>query len=106
MKDWPAIGGARGIFEIFVPGVFLLFNLFGPIHLFPWMGPGVVSGLHSIASNTRVAILMVICFGYLCGVILRLERADMADHLSAYWHRRFKRRAKRDPAISTETNEP
>lgn len=31
----PTIGGAQGIFEIFVPGMFLLLNLAVVVYLFP-----------------------------------------------------------------------
>ena len=35
MERIPAVGGARGIFDIFVPGAFLLFNLSMALYLWP-----------------------------------------------------------------------
>jgi hypothetical protein len=95
MKDVPTIGGARGVFEIFVPGVFLLVNIVGAIYLFPWISGEVIGGLNRLSANTAAAIVITVCFGYLCGVVLRLQRADLADNASAWWIRRFNPRAKR-----------
>ena len=82
----PAIGGARGIFEIFVPGGFLLLNLIG-------MG-GLVSSLSDDfdqlssfwLSNVAVTTLLVIAFSYLLGVVLRLYKCDPVDRWSSAWH--------------------
>jgi hypothetical protein len=95
MNEVPTIGGARGVFEIFVPGVFLLVNIVGAIYLFPWMSPEIIGSLNRLAANTAAAIVITVCFGYLCGVILRVQRADLADSVSAWWNRHFNPRAKR-----------
>ena len=89
----PAIGGARGIFEIFVPGVFLLLNLSAAIYLFPYTDDDTKRLIVSGASNTILVLVIGICFGYLIGVLLRLFRTDLPDKWSALWLRRFDRHA-------------
>jgi hypothetical protein len=102
MNEVPTIGGARGVFEIFVPGVFLLVNIVGAIYLFPWMSREIIGGLNRLAANAAATIVITVCFGYLCGVVLRLQRADLADSVSAWWIRRFNARAKRPKGPSED----
>jgi len=73
----PTIGRARGVFGIFVPGLFLLANLVVFICLFPWTEDPVLS------------LVLGLGFGYLAGVVLRLFSAEPADKWSAAWLRKF-----------------
>ena len=89
----PTIGGARGIFEIFVPGVFLLLNLSAVIYLFPYTDDETRRLIASGASNPILVLVIGVGFGYLIGVLLRLFRTDLPDKWSALWLRRFDRHA-------------
>ncbi len=93
--DVPAIGKTRGIFEIFVPGVFLLINVTGVLYLLSQ----TVKSLEFIGKCIRYIIgqpglilIILICFGYLIGMILRLLMTDLPDQLSARYHRFFNRK--------------
>lgn len=89
----PTIGGTRGIFEIFVPGVFLLLNIGGVLYLSPFIDQNTKDLLLSASSSPVLGLVIAICFGYLIGILLRLLPVDLADNLSAGWLRRFSRAA-------------
>jgi len=91
----PTIGGARGIFEILVPGVFLLVNLGMVVHLLPFIDDETTGLITACVSDPVVAVVIGVVFGYLLGVILRLFRPSVPDRLSAAWLRRFDRRARK-----------
>lgn len=91
----PTIGGARGIFEIFVPGTFLLLNLGLVVYLFPFIDDETKRLISAGASSPVIALVIAVVFGYLIGVLLRLFRTSIPDRLSAAWHRRFYRHARR-----------
>ena len=88
----PTIGGSRGIFEIFVPGTFLLLNLSVIVYMFPFTDEETRRLIAAGASNPASALIIAISFGYLMGVLLRLFRTDLPDNLSAAWLRIFTRR--------------
>jgi len=88
----PTIGGARGIFEIFVPGVFLLLNLGVCVYLSPFSDNQINALIKAGATNTTIAVILAVCFGYLIGILLRLFRTDFPDRLSGLWHRMTGRR--------------
>jgi hypothetical protein len=90
----PAIGGAKGLFEIFVPGVFLLLNIGLAIFLSPFVDDETKELLVLSASNPILSLVVAVSFGYPIGVILRLFRTNFPDKLSAAWHRRFSRYAR------------
>ena len=89
----PTIGGARGIFEFFVPGVFLLLNLGFATYIFPFTDAETKNGIAAAASSPALVLIIGISFGYLVGVVLRLFQTDLPDRLSAAWLRRFDHRA-------------
>jgi ABC-type multidrug transport system fused ATPase/permease subunit len=95
-KDIPTIGGARGIFEIFVPGVFLLLNLTGIVYLLPFTDTNTKNLILVCFSNPILSLIIIICFGYLIGVILRLFRTEKADRLSAKWNQKFNSYARQE----------
>lgn len=83
--DVPKIGGTRGIFEIFVPGVFLFINLtlilFASVY--PFFGKiGEINEIVKIIFSPLVLIVIFISFGYLLGVVLRLISPNKLDKLS------------------------
>ena len=80
----PTIGGARGIFEIFVPGVFLLLNLGVCVYLSPFSDSQINALIKAGATNTTVALILAVSFGYLIGILLRLFRTDFPDEFSAW----------------------
>lgn len=91
----PTIGGARGIFEIFVPGMFLLLNLGAIVYLFPFTDDETKRLIVSGASNPVLVLVIAVGFGYLIGVLLRLFQTDLPDKWSAAWLRRFRRHARK-----------
>jgi len=92
----PTIGGAKGIFEIFVPGLFLFLNLVLVLYLFPFSEKETNSLISLCISNQIFGLVITISFSYLIGVILRLFRTDLADEWSAKFIRRFKSSVKQD----------
>ncbi len=97
----PAVGGAKGIFELFVPGLFLLFNIVGIAYFFPPLRGPVAqlfqSGQNESPPVTAVAVAAaIIAFGYLLGVVLRSVQVELADLASAWWLRTFHCEAKGD----------
>lgn len=90
----PTIGGARGIFEFFVPGIFLLINFGLSAYLFPYTNDETKQGILAAASNPALAVIVGVSFGYLIGVVLRLFQTDLPDRLSAAWLRRFHPKAR------------
>jgi hypothetical protein len=91
----PTIGGTRGIFEIFVPGVFLLLNIGGILYISPFIDQSTRAQILRFLSNPVSSLIIAICFGYLIGVLLRLLQVDIPDNLSAAWLRRFSKNARR-----------
>jgi hypothetical protein len=102
----PTIGGARGIFEIFVPGVFLLVNLAAMVFLLPFIDEDTKSFILDSASNPVLSLVIMVCFAYLLGVILRLFRVDRADRLSASYNRFFSSRAKENRYLFSRDDVP
>jgi hypothetical protein len=86
--DIPTVGGARGIFELFVPGAFFLLNLMGIAYYVPVLKVPVQEIVSLAKENPVPATVGIICFGYLFGVLLRLFQVDRVDGLSAF-SRRF-----------------
>jgi len=94
--DIPTIGGARGIFEFFVPGTFLLLNLGVTAYLFPYTDSETKRIIAAGASSPALVLVVVVSFGYLIGVVLRLFQTDLPDRLSAAWLRRFAHNARQE----------
>ncbi len=90
----PTIGGTRGIFEIFIPGVFLLANLGGVAYFSPISNDFTRSMLASAMTNAATGLVVAICFGYLLGILLRLMRMEIPDNISALYLRRFSGKAR------------
>jgi len=87
----PTIGGTRGIFEIFVPGMFLLLNISAVVYSFPFLDDHTRNLMGSLAVNSILDLVVSVCFGYLIGVLLRLIKTDSLDKFSAWWLRVFDR---------------
>ncbi|MBU1937528.1 hypothetical protein KKG05_09030 [bacterium] len=85
MNGVPAIGRARGLFDIFVPGVFLLLNLALGLWLLPLDLTHLTSKEIPWISSPVFGTIVVISFGYLLGVILRILRVNSADKWSAWF---------------------
>jgi hypothetical protein len=90
----PTIGGARGIFEIFIPGMFLLLNVGAVVYVFPFTDIETKNLITTAASNPAIALVIFVGFGYLIGVLLRLLRTDLPDQWSAAWIRKFHQHAR------------
>jgi hypothetical protein len=82
MKDIPGIGTAKGVFDIFVPGVFLLLHVVAFIVLCAGSDPFIRNLTNSSMSSTLLTTAAFVCFGYLVGVLLRLLKTEMPDKLS------------------------
>jgi hypothetical protein len=88
--DVPALGKARGVFEIFVPGIFLLVNFTAVLYLFiiDLKSPEfILKRIKYILDQPGFVIVILISFGFLLGMILRLFMTDIPDKLSAFYHR-------------------
>ncbi|MBN2583608.1 MAG: hypothetical protein JXL80_11105 [Planctomycetes bacterium] len=85
----PAIGRVRGIFGIFVPGLFLLVNFSVCVYSAVDRTGDTGQFLRHCATEPTMGLVMAIGLGYLMGVILRLLQTDVADRCSAWWLRRF-----------------
>jgi len=92
--DVPAIGKAKGLFEIFIPGVFLLLNFawmlyclqyqYGQSPALHYVNDNQTSVLYNSVKDNQILMgTIIIVFGYLAGVILWLLRADTPDSYSA-----------------------
>lgn len=92
----PTIGGTRGVFEIFVPGAFLLLNLAAVVYLLPFIDEDTKSFISGCGSTPALSLVIILCFGYLIGVILRLFRAEPVDKLSAKLNMKFNSHACQD----------
>jgi hypothetical protein len=77
----PAVGAAQGIFELFVPGAFLLLNAL--FVAYSALGPENQAQLREFSSNGVLSFIVLICFGYLIGVIMRLFKTETPDRWSA-----------------------
>jgi len=95
MDKVPSISGTRGIFEYFIPGTFLLLNIIAGVSAMPFVDQTIKVSLSSLLTNSVIGLVIVICFGYILGVLLRLLRVDLPDMLSAAWLRRFSRSARK-----------
>jgi hypothetical protein len=93
----PSIGGAQGIFEMFVPGAFTLLNAL--FLLYSALGPGAQQQMRQLASDSLLSFVLVVCFGYLIGVVLRLFRTETPDAFSAWLLRLTARDARKDPRV-------
>jgi hypothetical protein len=99
----PTIGQSKGIFEIFVPGAFLLLNMVGVLCLFLHVK---IADILCPKGGTNVNIIglslvVLICFGYLIGMILRLLMADIPDNLSAWYHHNFNKKESRKAPLTS-----
>jgi hypothetical protein len=80
----PSVGGARGVFEILVPGVFLILNIAGLVYV---LDSKACEQLGNLFTSPALALLVVTCFGYLAGVLLRMVKSEAADLESGRWQR-------------------
>jgi len=85
MDGVPPIGSTRGIFEIFVPGAFLLLNIAGAAYILPSSGNGAKLFISALASQPVPALAVLVCFGYLLGVVLRLLKTRAPDRWSGHF---------------------
>ncbi|MDJ0731045.1 MAG: hypothetical protein QNJ33_13730 [Crocosphaera sp.] len=87
----PNIGKSDSILSILIPGTFLLFNLIIGIYLIVWNMPDKIDQLPQIseASLSVIVFLLIICLGYLFGVILRLIKCGIVDKLSGWCLKRI-----------------
>jgi hypothetical protein len=92
----PSLGGARGVFEIFVPGVFLLLNVALITYVTPGLPEAQARAKYCVEKG-GLGIIVTGVFGYLFGMLLRLGRCEAVDQLSAKWARVFNRRAESTP---------
>jgi hypothetical protein len=106
MDTPPAVGTGKGLFDIFVPGVFLLLNLGGALFILPLAHGLLVWQPTGWAGSAVIGTTLGISFGYLLGVILRVLRVNAADRLSAlflqYYSWRPWRRSVHSPAYLTD----
>lgn len=83
MQNIPSIRQSSGVFEIFVPGVFLLVNYLAAIFI------AVYPELQKIpppapAETIAFGLILFTCLGYLFGMALRLLKTSRPDRLSGW----------------------
>jgi hypothetical protein len=86
MNGVPGVGGTRGIFEIFVPGAFLFLNMIGVGYV--WMKVQKIpfdESVGKVATQPVLVLTVLVCFGYLLGIVLRLLKTRWPDKLSGYF---------------------
>lgn len=86
----PKIANTKGIFEIFIPGTFLIVNMMGSFILFFHSHIDTnlndQSFLVKFLMNPVFCTIILICFGYLAGIVLRLLRPEMPERWSKFYH--------------------
>lgn len=94
--------GVRGFFEILMPGVFLLLNLLGTFGLLvATLGnTDQQAALRAFAASETYSLSLLLCLGYLLGVVLRLFRTQMVDHWSGRFIRLLRPKWKQEPFIT------
>jgi hypothetical protein len=92
----PTIGVVRGLFDVFVPGTFLLLNLILVVCLLPYADTDTSDYIKQLASDSGMILLVALCFGYLLGILLRMLHTELPDKWSAAWNRRFNPRARNE----------
>lgn len=85
MNQVPSAGGTRGVFEIFVPGAFLFLNIVGAAYVWPTEGDEIQQIILTVTSQAVPSLAVLICFGYLLGVLLRLLKTTAPDRWSGYF---------------------
>lgn len=83
--DIPAIGAAKGLFEILVPGVFLLLNVMWILYYFQGSIWKDTSIFKLISDNTILMLVVIIVMGYLTGVVIWLLGSNTPDRLSGWF---------------------
>lgn len=94
MQNIRLIGGAGGIFHILVPGVFLLLNVVGCAYIFPLTSPETREEIQRVFGNPTTGVVVILGFGYLIGVILRIFRSEYPDQWSARFLRFYDKNAR------------
>ena len=91
----PAIGVVRGLFNVFVPGTFLLLNLILVVYVLPFVDQDTKRFIERLTSDSGMIFVLALCFGYLIGALLRMLRTEFPDKCSAAWLRRFNPHARK-----------
>jgi len=87
MSNVPEI--VTGLFDVFVPGTFLLVNLVLVLYRVPVIDKQTTAFIKSVAKDSGLVAVYAVLFGYLIGILLRLLRTEHADNWSAAWLRAF-----------------
>lgn len=85
MNGVPSVGGTRGIFEIFIPGAFLLLNITCVVYVWSGSGSDIRQFITTVSSQSVVGLAVLVSFGYLLGVVLRLLKTSAPDRWSGYF---------------------
>lgn len=91
MQYVPSIKQSGGIFEIFVPGIFLFINCLAAL-LIAFLNE-IQAAKEILNSPALIAFSLILftCFGYLLGMMLRLLKTSIPDNFSAWVNRNRKR---------------
>lgn len=94
--------GVRGFFEILMPGVFLLLNLLGTLCLLVVTLGNVDQqmAVRTFAASETYSLSLLLCLGYLLGVVLRLFRTQIVDCWSGRFIGLIKPAWRREPFIT------
>jgi hypothetical protein len=89
MNNVPTVSSARGVFDIFMPGLFLFLNLGLVVYLLPFVDSDTRAFFGAVVQDEALLLVLTIGCGYLIGVLLRLRQTQYPDRWSAWWRRTF-----------------
>lgn len=93
--------GTRGFFEILMPGVFLLLNMLGTFGLLmvTITDENQQKAVREFLISPTYALSLILSFGYLLGVVLRLFRTQIVDDWSGWFIGLVKPKLRDEPFI-------
>jgi hypothetical protein len=83
----PHVGSAKGLFEMLVPGVFLLINIGFFLNYFSKQFSNNSLVFDFLKNNPLLGLVAIVAFGYLIGVVLWLIGAENPDAVSPKFQR-------------------
>jgi hypothetical protein len=85
----PTIGGARGIFEVLLPGAFLQVNVIVLIALAPFFDKASMVAVEKMCSNAIFLAVFFVAVGYFAGMIINIMRTGTVDYISSIFVKYF-----------------
>ena len=106
----PKLANTKGIFEIFIPGTFLLLNFLGIfVVLFYPTFKTLFDSCNfptNFLFNPLFGTVFIICFGYLAGIVLRFMRPEIPEYWSQKYNLKFSKKVKENDSTLLNSNFP